>query len=224
MWQALHAENQDRNFSVVTVAMDSPEAARPWIEAVGPTYPCLIDRDHRVAELYNMVNVPQAVWIDEAGLIVRPPENAGSSDAFRYMDRDTKQMTPEQVGERESMKSNYVNAVRDWIAKGAESEHVLDASVVRSRVRLPDDNIALAHAHFRLARYLRREGDPDQAAVHFAKASELHPDSWNIWRQAADKDETGLAVGPEFWARVDVLGDRPYHRPIDMGGVSPNNG
>ena len=163
MWQTLYAENQNRNFTVVTVAMDSREAARPWIEAARPTYPCLIDRDHRVAELYNMVNVPQAVWIDEAGLIVRPPENAGSSDIFRCMDRETKQMTPEQVGEREAMKSNYVNAVRDWIAKGSESEHVLDSAVVRSRVRMPDDNVALAHAHFRLARHLRRKGDPDQA-------------------------------------------------------------
>ena len=224
MWQALHAENQDRNFTVVTVAMDSPEAARPWIEAVEPTYPCLIDRDHRVAELYNMVNVPQAVWIDEAGLIVRPPENAGSSDAFRRMDRETKQMTPEQIGERESMKSNYVKAVRNWIEKGPESEHALDASVVRARVRLPDDNIALAHVHFRLGRYLRREGEPEQAAMHFSKASELHPESWNIWRQAAEKDETGLAVGLEFWTRVEALGDRPYHLPVDIKGVSPNSG
>ena len=56
------------------------DAARPWIEAAKPDYPCLIDRDHHVADLYNMVNVPQAVWIDEEGRIVRPPENAGSSD------------------------------------------------------------------------------------------------------------------------------------------------
>lgn len=218
MWQKLHAENQDKSFTVVTVAMDSPEAARPWIDAVNPTYPCLIDRDHRVAELYNMVNVPQAVWIDEAGVIVRPPENAGSSDAFRYMDRETKQMTDEQLAERETMKLGYVDAVRDWITKGSGSEYALDAKEVRSRVRLPDDNIALAHAHFQLARYLLRSGDDGQAMEHFTKASELHPQSWNIWRQAAEKDETGLATGPEFWARVDALGDQPYHLPIDMKG------
>src|SRR5262249_56107794 len=86
------------------------EAARPWIEAANPTYPCLIDRNHHVADLYNMVNVPQATWIDEAGRIVRPPENAGSSDAFRKMDRLTKQMQPEQVAERERTKKVYVAA------------------------------------------------------------------------------------------------------------------
>ena len=224
MWQKLHAENQERNFTVVTVAMDSPEAARPWIEAVNPTYPCLIDQDHRVAELYNMVNVPQAVWIDEDGVVVRPPENAGSSDAFRFMDRKTKQLTADQLAERENMKASYVDAVFDWIVNGNESEHALSVSDVRSRVRLPDDRIALAHTHFLLARHLLRAGDSKQAKTHFAKASDLHPQSWNIWRQAAEKDETGLAVGPEFWARVDALGDLPYHLPIDMKGISTGGG
>ena len=96
MWQSLFADLKDRNFVVVAVAMDVPEAARPWIEAAKPPYPCLIDCNHHVADLYNMVNVPQAVWIDENGRIVRPPENAGASDGFRQMNRVTKQMTPEQ--------------------------------------------------------------------------------------------------------------------------------
>ena len=57
---------------IIAVAMDSREdAARPWIKEAAPSYPALIDRDHRVADLYNMVNVPQAVWIDEEGHIVR---------------------------------------------------------------------------------------------------------------------------------------------------------
>ena len=47
------------------------DAARPFIEAAAPSYVSLIDRDHHLADLYNMVNVPQGVWIDEAGRIVR---------------------------------------------------------------------------------------------------------------------------------------------------------
>ncbi|HZV54447.1 MAG TPA: redoxin domain-containing (seleno)protein, partial [Rhodocyclaceae bacterium] len=196
-----------------------PEAARPWIEAARPGYPCLIDSSHHVADLYNMVNVPQAVWIDEAGRIVRPPENAGSSDAFRHMDRVTKKMAPEQLEERERTKSTYVAAVRDWVAKGSASAFVYDAAEARARLRLPDSAIAQAHAHFRLAQHLLRAGKREEAAAQFADASRLHPDSWTIWRQAAEKDATGLAAGPEFWARVDALGDRPYHRPIDMEGI-----
>jgi len=219
VWQSIYADLKDQNFVVIAVAMDSAEAARPWIEAAKPAYPCLIDRDHHVADLYNMVNVPQATWIDEHGRIVRPPENAGSSDAFRHMDRVTKQMTADQLAQRERTKSAYVAAVRDWALKGSASAFAYDPAAARARLRLPDEAIATAHVHFRLARHLLRMGKSDEAALHFAEASRLHPESWNIWRQAAEKDATGLAAGPEFWARVDALGDRPYHRPIDMKGV-----
>jgi hypothetical protein len=219
VWQSLYSAHRDQGFVVVTVAMDVPEAARPWIEAAKPTYPCLIDRNHHVADLYNMVNVPQVTWIDEAGRIVRPPENAGSSDAFRKMDRVTKQMAPEQVAERERTKNIYVAAVRDRVLKGPASEFVYNAASARARLSLPDAAIAEAHAHFRLAQYLLGLDKRDEAANHFSEASRLHPDSWCIWRQAAQKDASGLAAGPEFWARVDALGDRPYHRLIDMKGI-----
>src|SRR5262249_38927572 len=144
---------------VVTVAMDVPEAARPWIEAAKPTYPCLIDRSHHVADLYNMVNVPQATWVDEAGRIVRPPENAGSSDAFRQMDRVTKQMTPEQVAERERTKKTYIAAVRDWVLKGPASEIVYDAGSSRARPFLPDAALVPAHAQFPLPQPPLRRGE-----------------------------------------------------------------
>jgi hypothetical protein len=219
VWQSIYADLKDKNFAVIAVAMDSAEAARPWIEAAKPAYPCLIDRDHHVADLYNMVNVPQATWIDEDGRIVRPPENAGSSDAFRHMNRATKQMPAEQLAQRERIKSAYLSAVRDWALKGSASEFAYDPAAARARLRLPDKRIANAHVHFRLARHLLRVGNSDEAALHFAEASRLHPESWNIWRQSARKDATGLASGPEFWARVDALGERPYYRPIDMKGI-----
>ncbi len=219
VWQSIYADLKDRNFTVIAIAMDDADAARPWIEATKPDYRCLIDRDHHVADLYNMVNVPQAAWIDEQGIFVRPPENAGSSDAFRQMDRVTKQMTPEQIQERERTKTVYTAAVRDWALNGSASAFVYDGAAARARLRVPDDAIANAHVHFRLARYLLRVGKSDEAARHFAQASRLHPDSWNIWRQSAQKDASGLAAGPEFWARVDALGDKPYHRPIDMKGI-----
>ena len=219
VWQSLYAELKDRNFTVLAVAMDGKEAARPWIEAAKPAYPCLIDSDHHLADLYNVTNVPQAAWIDEDGRIVRSPENAGSSDAFRQMDRVTKQMPPAQLAERERTKSVYVGAVRDWVLKGSASEFAYDQAAARARMHLPDAAVAFGHVHFRLAQYLLGKGLSEEAAVHFAEASRLHPESWSIWRQAAKKDATGLAAGPDFWARVDALGDRPYHRPIDMRGI-----
>jgi hypothetical protein len=44
-----------------------------------------------------------------------------------------------------------------------------------------------------------------------------------MWRQTADKDARGLAVGEAFWRRVDVLGDRPYYAPVDLGQPDPTN-
>ena len=220
MWQKLYQELGDRNFTVLAVALDEPEAARPWVEAAAPTYPCVIDREHHVAELYHIVNVPQAAWIDEDGRIVRPPENAGSSDAFRHMDRATGQMSAEQASERVHMKSVYVEAIRDWVLKGKTSEHVFDRAAARSHLRVPDSDAALAHAHFRLAQHLKLKGKTEEAERHFGEASRLHPRSWNIFRQSATKAASGLAAGQDFWSRVDALGDEPYHLPIDMKGIA----
>ena len=87
---------------IVAVAEESrgAEHARQWIEQAKAEYWCLIDAEHHVAELYGMVNVPQAVWIDEAGRIVRPPENAGSTDHFRMMDLTTRTLAPEHQAAR----------------------------------------------------------------------------------------------------------------------------
>ena len=74
MWQAIYDDLKDSGFTVIAVAMDDAEAARPWIEQADPGYPCLIDQDHLLAGLYHMVNVPQAAWIDEKGELVRPVE------------------------------------------------------------------------------------------------------------------------------------------------------
>ena len=205
---------------MIAVALDEPEAARPWIEAAAPTYPCLIDREHRVAELYYLVNVPQAVWIDEHGRMVRPPENAGSTDGFREMDRQSQAMPAQALSERLRVKRLYAAAVQDWALHGAASPYALGEAGVAARLHVPDGSVAEAHARFRLAQALmREEGRADEARAQFAEASRLHPDSWAIWRQGAGKDERGLATGAEFWARVDALGDRPYHRPVEIAAM-----
>ncbi len=211
---------EQHGFVILAVAIDQPDAAKPWIEAASPTYPCLIDRDHHLSDLYNLVNVPQAIWIDEGGQIVRPPETAGSTDGFRAMDRTHFTIPEDVVAERNRIKSLYLDAVRDWAVKGKRSSHALSATQVTARLSTPDPAIAQAHSLFRLGQFLLRKGQAEEASRHFAKAIEMHPDSWNIWRQTAEKDVRGLASGPAFWARVDALGNRPYYAPIDMAGAS----
>ena len=63
----------------------------------------------------------------------------------------------------------------------------------------------------------------DEASAQFGEAVRLHPDSWAIWRQTAQKDARGLAAGEAFWARVDALGDRPYYTPAELADIPPES-
>ena len=104
---------------VISVAMNSREGdPREWIEKANPTYVTLIDRFHRVAGLYHMVNVPQAVWIDEGGRIVRPTESAGAYEGFRKMDRTTLQVPEEVAKITPHFKGELQNAGGDLAVPG----------------------------------------------------------------------------------------------------------
>jgi hypothetical protein len=216
VWQALYDELRAMNFVVISVALDSggPAKTEQWIRAAKATYPCLIDERHVTAELYGVVNVSSAVWIDESGRIVRPAETAGTSDAFRtQLDRTTKQMSPEGMAERERVREAYLHALRDWAAAGPASPYALPEDEARRRLPLPAAEHALAAANFRLGQYLHARGHAQTAAPYLAAARRLHPESWSYRRQTWELEEPGKAGGPEFWAAVDALGEKPYYSP-----------
>jgi len=218
VWQQLYSEIKDTGAMIVAIAEESrgAEHARQWIEAAKAEYWCLIDTDHRVADLYGMVNVPQSVWIDEQGRIVRPPETTGSTDHFRRMDLKSRTMAPEDQAARNAARVAYLEAVKAWARTGA---HALPADAARRRLPANTPDIAQAHAHFRLGVWLRAQGRTAEADRHLGEASRLHPESWNMWRQAADLEEVGKASGPGFWQRVQALGDKPYYPPPDFTPV-----
>jgi len=215
VWQQLQDSLADEAFTVIAVAEESggAAAARPWIEQASPSYPCLIDTNHLVSARYGMVNVPQSVWIDVDGHIARPPESAGATDHFRRMDLATRTMAPDDQRARQAARTAYMNAVRDWVRTG---HYALDADAARHGLPAITADIALAETHFRLGLWLQRNGRASEAAPHFAEASRLHPNSWTIWRQAAELREPGGAASPAFWARVLALGDTPYYPPPNL--------
>jgi len=212
VWQQLYSELKDKGFMVVAVAEESRGAdhARPWIEQAKSDYWQLIDTEHRLEDLYNLVNVPQAIWIDEKGTIVRPPETAGSTDHFRRMDLKTRTMSPKDQEERLAARTAYIDAVRAWVTTG---KFALSAKDARAGLPRITPEIAEARARFRLGVWLRDDGRAAEGDRMMNAASNLHPDSWSMWRQAADLDEVGKASGPDFWKRVQALGDRPYYPP-----------
>ena len=209
------------DFVIVSVAMDADiEAARPWVDEAAPAYVTLIDQKHLLSSLYNMVNVPQAVWIDEQGRVVRPTETGGSIDILREFDMEAGGFKPEAMERAQAAKSTYLDAVRDWAINGSDSRFVFDSETARSHVPAMSDASAMAHAKFQLGQYLDSHGRGDEAERLYSECRGLHPDSWNIFRQTTEKLDTGIAAGEEFWSRVMSLGDKPYYASIDMDGMS----
>lgn len=240
MWQGLYQELKDRNFMVIAIALDScgADAVRQWIRATeptpppmlelmgwgereraaasAPTYPCLIDEKHVVAELYNIVNVPMAVWIDERGHIVRPAESAGACDAFRKLNLADFSIPPDAAAQAKAARTSYFDAIRDWVINGGKSAYALPDNEARGRVAGLSEQDARANTLFRLGQYLFAQGHREDALKYLGEARRLRPDSWAIARQSWEIEEAGKASGPDFWAAVQALGDRPYYPPAKL--------
>src|SRR5262249_26600023 len=144
--------------------------AGPWIIAAKPDYTALIDDKHLVTQLYNMVNVPTAVWINEKGMIVRPNEVA-------YVDNRYKALHGIDAGP-------YLDAIRDWVANWDRSVFVMNEKEVKERLSPQSLERSQADAEFALAEYLYKNGHGEDAIAHFKEAQRLDPDNWNYKRQA----------------------------------------
>ena len=135
----------------------------------------------RVTEIADASTDRRGLWLSfadfEAGRIVRPPEPAGMSDGFRTMNTATFEMPAEAAADNKRRRRIYVDALRDWIAKGVKSEHALLPEEVQRRMAGPTRSEALADAHFRVGAYLHRSGRPDAARPHLEEAVRLRPES-----------------------------------------------
>ena len=182
---------------VVTVALDvDPEDARPFIEAAAPEHPSLIDRSHLVDELFGIVNVPNSVWIDEQGVIVRPVEVSHVQESPVTSGKlDPKSYPPAMWELVRGIKRDheaYVAALRDWAAKGAESSWALDAHEVIARSTPRSADSARAAAHFELGEHLHRHGEIVSAQHHWREAHRLAPENWTYKRQAWQLVDPGV--------------------------------
>jgi hypothetical protein len=222
VWQALRKELHPKGFELITVGLDArgAEGCRPFIEAAQPEHPSLLDPHHLLAELFGVTNIPQSIWIDEQGMIVRPAETAPAPptqarasrfDPSAEMPQRFKEIMSEAVKIR-SDAEQYHAALRDWIDKGSASVYALtpDEVIERSRPRNPD--IALGHAHFELACELERRGHHEAAVKHFRQAHRLVPDSWTFRRQAWSLESPIEGPLARFWQgpAPDDPGSWPY--------------
>ena len=190
-WQQLATELAD-GLDLVTVALDDDrDAVRTWSSRVDGL-PVAIDPDHRVSDVFGVVNVPSTVWLDEDGRVVKPPTIAPGDDQF--------------ADYTEVSSSAHHDALRHWVAGGQApaTEQPEDSDTVRA-----------ARAERRLAAWLHREGDSEAAARHFQAAIDLAPLDFSIRRSSMPARGQDPLFGEEFlalWQDWSAAG-RPGYQP-----------
>jgi peroxiredoxin len=227
-WRRLREELNPRGLEVVSVALDTAgeQAAGPWIDKAKSTHPALIDEAHLFDELLGVVNVPSGIWIDEHGVIVRPPE-----PAFPWQPRQPSDellaklpaLAVEQLREAQKIKiepERYVAALRDWVQNGERSRYALAPEEVVARSTARDADRSRAAACFELGQHLQRSGHARDAVAYFAQAHRLAPENWTYRRQAwslADPLQGPNDTYDSDWlTAVREIGAENYYPPLEM--------
>ena len=203
VWQSIYEELKSENFETISVAQDTggEEAAGHFYDDANVTYTALIDVNHQISSLYNLVNVPSGVWVDEEGKIMRINEGTYAKTHF-----DGAWGT-----------DDYVPIVRDWVAKGADSEYVWDRTKVRESIIQRTPEAERAQPTFRLGGYYFTGGNDEKAEQYWTMAQELDPTSWNYLRQDLQYEDGGSA-GPEWSKRraeIESAGGS-YYAPLEI--------
>ncbi len=211
-WRKLREELHPQGLEVVSVALDTGggDAAGPWIDRAKSTHPALIDGAHVVDELLGVVNVPSGVWVDEDGVIVRPPEPAFPWWPRQPSDELLIRIEPER----------YVAALRDWVVHGERSRYALSPDEVISRSQVRTEEHSRAAACFELAQYLQRARKSADAVRWFREAHRLAPENWTYKRQAwslADPLQGPTDVYDSDWLTdVRETGPKNYYPPLAL--------
>jgi len=224
VWQELRTELWPRGLEIVTVALDARgvETAGPWIAKAAPDHPSLIDAAHMVDALFGIINVPSGIWIDEAGIIVRPPEPAHPRRPA-FLDRAVPpDASPAERERIEIVKSlhveaeRYVGALRDWVQHGGESRFALSPNEVIERSSPRPIEEATAAAHFALGQALHARGAQAASIAHFREAHRLHPTNWTYRRDAwtLAGAEREAAYGTNWVEEVRREGVENYYPPL----------
>ena len=180
-------------------------AAGEWYDRANLTYTTLLDVTHQISSLYNLVNVPSGVWIDEEGRILRINEGTYAKTHL--------------LGNTEFGTDAYAPAVRDWVANGADSPYVWSREQVSAKIRQRTTEEALAEPTFKLGVYFFEQGNETLARTYWERAQQLYPDNWSFHRQDWSFIDAA-SRGQKFQEKAsnyDVLGgDKPYYEPLDL--------
>ena len=203
MWQSIYEELKSENFEIISVAQDTggEEAAGYIYDDANVSYTAIIDVNHQISSIYNLVNVPSGVWIDEQGKIMRINEGTYAKEHMNGAWGT----------------NDYVPIVRDWVKKGADSEYVWDRDKVRESIVQRTPEAERAQPAFRLGGYYFTNDNDEKAEQYWTMAQELDPTSWNYLRQDLLYEEGGSA-GPEWRARREKIegAGGNYYAPLEI--------
>ena len=209
------------------------EAAAPFAKDVD--FPVVLDRAHVLGELFGVVNVPSGIWVDEDGVVVRPPETAyPARPTFANLDLDDPDvvaaMPPSAVSRLRMVvphlkkmriePESYVAALRDWVEHGADSRFALSADEVLERSRPRPAEEAQAAAAFALGQHLHETGRRDEAVRWFRESHRLQPDNWTYRRQAWSLVDPSQGPTEQYdgdWlSDVQREGAENYYAPLEL--------
>jgi hypothetical protein len=206
---------------VVTVSMDidGAESAREWVDAAGAEHPSLVDTHHQLDALFGVVNVPNVIWIDEDGIIVRPPEPGWAApvqypewlssrleEQVRKAREDAEAEGRAPIDPRRTMgggqdRDAYADALRDWAHHGTGSRYAMTPDDVIAASQPRDPHRSESAARFDLGRHLWETGDRTAAIEQWKACHQLQPDNWTYKRQAwslVGNEQLGGGVAGRF--------------------------
>lgn len=201
---------------------------REFIEAASPEHPSLVDDDHVMERAFGVVNIPNVIWIDESGTIVRPAEPGwGAPQQYpdwltKVIDDAAKQAEADGVDMAAALaagqdRDSYADAVRDWAANGAESRFAMSPAEVIAASQPRSLGQSEAAARFELGQLAWRAGDRDRAFAHWRETHRLDPSNWTYKRQAWSLVGNEAAGGGDFGRFMQVPTDDSWPFDGDFG-------
>ena len=201
---------KDKNFEIIAAAQDTggEAAAGKWYDAAKATYTTLVDAQHTVSSVFQFINVPMGVWVDERGRVVRPAEPAWTTNQTMRIGNKT------IVTEGES----YITALRDWVTNGERSPYALSDEGFAQRVKPPSAAEMEADASFKLAVWFHQNGNKELAAKYFERSQQLNPGDWNYHRQ--QWSFTPEEAGRKWLQKFQAL-EQPYYPKLEIAPPKP---
>ena len=157
MWQHWYEHHAGADFIAVAADTQGPDAARPWVERAGATFPVAVDTENKLGALLGYTVVPTGVFVDEEGIV-------------RHL----------QAGDFSARDENTVARVERFLSGERD---VLAELNVASGSRLEPLAQELVDAKVRLASELLARGRRQEALEALDRALELDPDNYLIRKQ-----------------------------------------